>query len=155
TGKTILSGAALQNIVSLTGNGQFLNAHVELNNTNDARLNGIDMDISSTLTFTDGVIHTILAQADKVNITNSATTAIVNAQATSAQNRYVNGKLQWTLANGGTYTFPVGSTKGTYGAQGFTFTVDNGAGDVLAYLETNISAPIKDYAYCDLEEHTG
>jgi uncharacterized repeat protein (TIGR02543 family) len=154
TGKTIFSGAAMQHIVS-TASGIFNGAHVELNNANGARLNGIDMNISSTLTFVTGILHTIIAQTDKVNITNSATTAIVGAQAQSAFNRYIDGKLQWLTASGSTYVFPVGANKVTYGAQGFNFTVDNGNGAVLAYLEMNTSAPILDYAYCDLETHPG
>src|SRR5690606_3012723 len=70
-----------------------------------------------------------------------------------AATKYVEGKLQWTTAVGNTYRFPIGNA--IYGAQGFDITVSTGSGAVLGYLEANASAPIYNYAYCDLETHPG
>jgi len=153
-GTTILSGSNLQ-LVKSTNNGVFNAAHVQLNNANGARIDAIDMNISQTLTFIDGILHTISTQTNKINLTNNAVNAIIDGAAQSTTNRYIDGKLQWLLAEGNAYTFPIGANKATYGAQGFKLTSTTGNGAVLAYLEPNASAPILDFAYCDLESHPG
>jgi hypothetical protein len=153
-GTITFSGTNMQHLYS-SATGDFTSPNVKLNNANGLMVRGIDATVTNELEFITGIIHTDITATDKVNITNSATTAIIGGQAQSAFNRYIDGKLQWLTATGSTYVFPVGSNKVTYGAQGFNFTVDGGNGAVLAYLEMNTSAPILDYAYCDLETHPG
>ncbi len=154
TGVTILSGTAAQEISSTTP-GTFNTRDFEIDNSNGADLDGIDVNISNTLTFTDGVLRTDVATTDMFNITNTSTAAIVNGSAQSATNRYIDGRLQWSTTSGNTYRFPVGSDVGTYGAQGFDITIDAGSGAILGYLEANATAPIYNYAYCDFEDHPG
>jgi len=154
TGITLLSGTATQDIVSL-GTGVFETYEFELANTTNAELDGIDVGIDSTLTFTDGKIITDVTTADMVWVKNKLTTAIVGGVAQNSTSKYVEGKLKWTTDGVSTYTFPIGDA--THQAQGFTTDLVSGTtgAEILAFLETNNSSPIYAYAYCDLETHPG
>ncbi|MCB9188324.1 MAG: lamin tail domain-containing protein [Flavobacteriales bacterium] len=154
SGITVLSGSAAQ-LISSTSGGTFHTGDFEIDNASGADLDGIDVNISNTLTFTDGVLRTDVTTTDMFNITNSSTAAVISGSAQSATNRYIDGRLQWSTTSGNTYRFPVGSDVATYGAQGFDITIDAGSGAILGYLETNTTSPIYANAYCDFEDHPG
>ncbi|MES2800664.1 MAG: InlB B-repeat-containing protein [Bacteroidota bacterium] len=152
TGTTTFSGSSLQTI---SGGGTFKTYRFTLNNTSGASLSATDMEVTNNLTFqsANGANQSIIytTGTSKVNITNSATTAIVNGVAQSSQGRYIQGRLQWSLATGNTYTYPIGYAG--YGAQGFTFS-PTGNGNVLAYLQTRTQNLLYNYAYCDVATTT-
>jgi hypothetical protein len=154
TGTTVLSGSSAQVISSASG-GTFNTRNFELENPSGASLDGINVNVSNSLIFTNGILSTDISTNNLVNLTNSSPTAIVNASAQSSNNRYINGKLQWATTSGNTYRFPIGSTPVTYGAQGFDITIDAGSGSILGYLELNNTPPLQAYAYCDFEDHPG
>ena len=145
TGTTVLSGSTKQDITSV-GAGTFTTYEFELDNTADAELDGIDVEITNTLTFTNGKIITDVTTADQVWLKNSDPTAISGGNTSGASN-YIQGKLRWTTT-ANSYTFPIGHA--THNAQGFTIDV-TGGGDVLGFLEANSSSPIETFAYCDIE----
>ena len=154
TGITLLSGTSTQDIISL-GTGSYTTYEFELDNTSNAELDGLDVVVTNTLTFTDGKILTDVTTSDMVFVQNSATTAIVGGVAQNATSKYVEGKLQWRTDGTSTYTFPIGDA--THGAQGFTTDLVSGTSgaEILAFLDANNSAPILAYAYCDLETYPG
>ncbi|MCB0539053.1 MAG: T9SS type A sorting domain-containing protein, partial [Bacteroidetes bacterium] len=108
-------------------------------------------EVKQTLEFVSkGIVKT---DANLLFVSNDETTAIVNGQ-TSGVNNYVEGKLQWTTDGTSAYTFPIGHA--TQNAQGFTIDVTGASGsNILGYLETNSTAPIQPYAYCDMETPNG
>ncbi len=143
-----LSGTTLQSISS-TESGTVKTNNFSLNNTQNAELQGVDLQIANVLTFANGKIITNIASSDKVLIENSSNTAIVGANL-SGSDKFIQGKLQWKLLSGFEYSFPIGYA--AYGAQGFAITPagsDNSY--VLGFLEPNSTSPLLTVAYCDLE----
>lgn len=150
-GDVSFSSSGNQNI---NGTTKTIFENLTINNSNSGTSVslGVDVEVSSVLTLTDGIVTT---SSNKVIVTNTATASVSGA--TSGTDKYVNGNLQRSTV-AGTYTFPVGAkdiATVDYGAQGFDFTVNTGSGDVLAFMEANDVTPVQAIAYCDLESNPG
>jgi len=130
----ILAGECSNIIV---GNGTLL----ELNENLIVNTN-LTMNSNATITVTTG---------ETLRLTNPATNAIVGGNLIGASN-YIHGRLQRATIDGNDYDFPIGYPG--YGAQGFNISV-SGSGEILGELETYTTAPIFNYAYCDLGTPTG
>ncbi len=75
--------------------------NLTLNNSAGASLGGA-VYISGTITLTNGILTT--TGTNLLWVTNTSQGAVTGSSASS----YVNGPLQWTLATGNSYLFPVG-----------------------------------------------
>lgn len=138
----------------VTGNalpGEMVNMYLDKTNAGDKVSLTNDAEITNTLNFlTQGILKT---DANLLFVSNNDPLAIINAN-TSGTDRYVEGRLQWTTDGSSSYTFPIGHVDED--AQGFTIDVTGTSGsEILGFLETNSSAPILSYAYCDLETPNG
>jgi hypothetical protein len=87
------SASVLNNLTINASGGVTLNAAAQVN---------------GTLTLTSGILTT--TTTNKLTIANTASGAISGGSATS----YINGPLDRTLANGTSYTFPVGGSTSNY-----------------------------------------
>ncbi len=87
----------------VTGRSDY--ANIIINNTAGATTSGATT-LSGTLSFFNGILTTT---SGMLAITNNSNGAVVAPSVT----KYVNGPMQWTLASGTSYTFPVGKG-GTY-----------------------------------------
>lgn len=106
-------------------------------------------EVTNTLSFYKGIVKT---NSDTLYVSNTSTTAITGGN-TSGSDKYVQGRLKRKTDGASTYTFPIGHS--TQNAQGFTITPTGTSGsDLLGYLETNSTTPVKTVAYCDLETKT-
>jgi hypothetical protein len=108
-----------------------------------------NLTASNTITMNAGSRITV-AGGETLYLSNPAVGALVGGNLVGATN-YIHGRLQRATTSGNTYQFPLGFPP--YNAQGFTITV-TGAGDILGNMETNSSAPLYNYVYCDLETPT-
>jgi hypothetical protein len=138
----------------ITGNGlpsQLINMYVDKTTAGDIVSLSNDAEVKNILDFKGQGI--LVTEANLIFISNDATTAIVDGN-TSGIDKYVEGRLQWTTDGASSYTFPIGHS--SEGAQGFTIDVTGISGsEILGFLETNNTAPIQAYAYCDLETPNG
>ncbi len=108
-----------------------------------------DEEMTNSLAFYKGIVKT---NSNTVYVSNTSTTAITGGN-TSGTDKYVQGRLKRKTDGASTYTFPIGHS--SQNAQGFTITPTGTSGsDVLGYLETNGTTPVKTVAYCDLETKT-
>lgn len=108
-----------------------------------------NLDVSNTITMNNGARITVAA-GETLRLTNPAVSALVGGNLVGATN-YIHGRLQRATTTGNTYQFPLGYPG--FNAQGFTITV-TGSGEILGNMEANTSAPLLNYAYCDLETPT-
>ncbi len=108
-----------------------------------------NLDVSNTITMNAGSVI-IVAAGETLRLTNPSVGALVGGNLVGATN-YIHGRLQRATTTGNTYQFPMGFPP--YSAQGFTITV-TGSGEILGNMESNTSAPLLDYVYCDLETPT-
>lgn len=108
-----------------------------------------DEEMTTSLAFYKGIVKT---NSSTVYVSNTSTTAITGGN-TSGTDKYVQGNLKRKTDGASTYTFPIGHS--AQNAQGFSITPTGTSGsDVLGYLETNGTTPVKTVAYCDLETKT-
>ena len=98
SGTVNLNGSLLQN---LWGSNSATFNNLTLNNSSGAFL-GIAETVGGTLTLTSGILTS--TATNLLAVTNTASGAVTGYSATS----YVNGPLQWSLANANSYLFPVG-----------------------------------------------
>lgn len=102
------------------------------------------VEVKNQLVFNSGVLVT---GANDLFVSNSATSAISGGELTGTD-KFVNGRLIRATSNASGYNFPVGMTG--YGAQGFNMNI-TGSGNVLGFMEVNNTAPLQNFAYCDVE----
>ncbi|MBK6340946.1 MAG: T9SS type A sorting domain-containing protein [Bacteroidetes bacterium] len=108
------------------------------------------VEVTSKLKFQNGIIKT---NANLVNVSNSATTAIEGGNLTGTD-KYVQGNLQRNTDGASSYTFPIGHA--SQNAQGFTIGVTGANNSTIkGFLETNIQTLVQSIAYCDIEKHSG
>jgi hypothetical protein len=106
--------------------------------------------VKENINFANGIIVT---GTNSLYEMNTASSAIVNG-VTSGTDKYIQGKLKWKTDGASTYIFPIGHS--SQNAQGFSIS-PTGANpsDVLGYLESNSTSPLKTVAYCDMEGKPG
>lgn len=146
SGIAILSGTSTQVI---SGAGTFDLWNFELNKpTSTIADEQVDLEVKNNLNFVGGILVT---GTNTMYVSNLATSA-VSGGVTSGTDKYVQGRLKWKTDATSSYVFPIGYSG--YGAQGFTIDANAGTSgaDVLAYLETNNSAPDYAYGYYDFED---
>ncbi|MBK8674775.1 MAG: T9SS type A sorting domain-containing protein [Bacteroidetes bacterium] len=108
------------------------------------------VEVTSKLKFQNGIIKT---NANLVNVSNSATTAIEGGNLTGTD-KYVQGNLQRNTDGASSYTFPIGHA--SQNAQGFTIGVTGANNSTIkGFLETNNQTLVQSIAYCDIEKHSG
>lgn len=96
TGSTVaFNGSSSQNIPAFAFN------NLTVANSAGVTLTGI-ATVDATLTLTSGQVTS--TSTNLLAVTNTATSAVTGYSSAS----YVNGPLQWSLATGGSYFFPVG-----------------------------------------------
>lgn len=109
-----------------------------------------DVNVKDNINFVNGIIIT---GANTLYELNSTSTAIVNG-VTSGTDKYVQGKLKWKTDGTSTYIFPIGHN--SQNAQGFSISPSGtNPSNILGYLETNTTSPLKTVAYCDMEGKPG
>ncbi len=109
----------IRGVANLTGANAFYD--VDLNNTGTNKLvflNGVDAEMKNTLEFVDAserfrtqaAVNTDQGSTftNYVHLSNTANTALVGASGGGAVVKYIEGRLRWSMANGVTYTLPVG-----------------------------------------------
>ncbi len=115
--KRILRFAGSSN-QTISGTGSINVLNTEMNNSNGVNLSGIDLEITNSLEFFNGLIQTTNS---KIQIENNNPNAILG----SNNSRYIDGTLQWgnlvagNLLTGTNYTFPIGQS-GSVGSAPFT-----------------------------------
>lgn len=109
-----------------------------------------DAHVKDNLNFVNGIIVT---GSNTLYEMNTSSSAVVNGS-TSGTDKYVQGKLKWKTDGASTYIFPIGHS--TQNAQGFSISpTGTNPSDILGYLETNATTPLKTVAYCDMEGKPG
>lgn len=76
--------------------------NLTINNSGGVTLSAASTSVSGILTLTSGKLTT--TSSNLLAVTNTTASAVTGYSASS----YVNGPLQWSLANGNSYFFPVG-----------------------------------------------
>lgn len=126
-----------------------VNMYMDKTNAGDLVTITQDEEMTNSLAFYKGIVKT---NSNTMYVSNTSTTAITGGN-TSGSDKYVQGRLKRKTNGASTYTFPIGHS--TQNAQGFTITPTGTSGsDLLGYLETNSTTPVKTVAYCDLETKT-
>lgn len=134
-GTVVFNGSTAQEIKG-TGNVATTFYNLTINNTSVGVTNTISgtntsISVANVLTMTSGILTT--STSNLLNVTNTATSAIVGGTAAS----YINGPVNWTLkssmASGSTYNFPIGK-----GGNYYPFSLVNpttGTGTITAKVE--------------------
>ena len=141
TSTVLFNGSSMQNIDASSGE-VFYNMTLDKSAAGILNMND-DVEVSNVLNFTNGIITT---NSNTLTLSDDATSAIVGAN-TSGSDKFINGRLIRNT-NNGSYSFPIGTI--AHGAQGFSIDV-TGSGNVLGFLENNNTAPLYNFAYCDIE----
>jgi hypothetical protein len=144
-----VSGSFLFGTLNGTGSINNFNNLIVVKPGSSVTLNA-DAHVKENINFANGIIVT---GTNSLYEMNTASSAIVNG-VTSGTDKYIQGKLKWKTDGASTYIFPIGHS--SQNAQGFSIS-PTGANpsDVLGYLESNSTSPLKTVAYCDMEGKPG
>lgn len=142
---------------------------IDINNDgNLLDLSGGSIEVKNTLEFkdandvvrTDASSHGTAGQdyAHIVYLNNTSPSALVSGSGTAnnATGAYIEGKLQWALAAGNTYTFPIAIDGADY-TEPFTLAVTAvpANGTVTGYIIDNAASTIGTTIYSDIATHGG